>query len=177
MNFADSEFARKLAELRDSFDRAFAAPPAKAQDTLVGFLAIRVSGGAYAVRADELADVQASCKVVPLPGGHPDMLGISGVRGRLVPVYSLASLLGLATNKSSGWLAICKSGVALGLTFDDLEGYVQASPADVYPIELERSRGHVREVLRQAGATRSVVSVSSIVTMLRGALHNNRQGA
>jgi chemotaxis signal transduction protein len=177
MNGVDAEFARKLAEVREGFDQAFAAPPSRAQDALIGLLAIRVAGSSCAIRVEELVDVQAKCKVVPLPGGHPDMLGIAGMRGRLVPVYGLASLLGLGTNATFAWLAICKSKLSLGLTFDELEGYLQASPTDLYPIENERSRGHVSEVLRQAGATRSVVSTSSIIAMLRGAVNTSKQGA
>jgi chemotaxis signal transduction protein len=177
VNGVDGEFARRLVELRESFDKTFALPPpATAVDT-IGLLAIRVGGGAYAVRVDELADVQGACKVVPLPGGRPELLGLAGIRGRLVPVYSLAALLGLGKTASWTWLAICGSQQPLGLTFDDLEGYIQASPADLYPAaEIERSRGHVREVLRKDGTTRSVVSASSIVAILREADHNSTKG-
>jgi purine-binding chemotaxis protein CheW len=177
MSVVDPEFARRVSDLRESFDKTFALPPPSADRETVGLLAIRAGSGSYAIRVEQLSDVHGKCKVVPLPGAHPDMLGLAGIRGRLVPVYSLAALLGFGKTTSWTWLAICGSDRPLGLTFDDLEGYVQASPADLYPAaEFERSRGHVREVLRKDGATRSVVSASSIVTMLRGAVNGSKRG-
>ena len=177
MNSVETEFLRKLAELRQGFDRSFAAPPSSAEDAPVGFLAIRVSGAAFAIRVEELVDVHPKCKVVPLPGGHKDMLGIAGIRGHLVSVYSLGSLLGLGKSANFAWLATCKSDLSLALTFDELDGYVQASTTDLYPVEIERSRGHVREVLRHAGGTRSVVSAPSIITMLHETANTSKQGA
>jgi chemotaxis signal transduction protein len=166
----DPELARRIAELRASFDNAFALPPETTAITSIGLLAIGVGTAGYAIRMTELSDVQAARKVVPLPGARPEMLGLAGIRGRLVPVYSLAALLGQAVTRAWTWLAICGTEQPIGLTFDELEGYVQASPADLVPAAgVEGSRSHVRELLRKDGRVAMVVSAASIVAMLRNA--------
>jgi chemotaxis signal transduction protein len=164
----NQEFAERLNELRESFDRSFALPRADTSRSFVGMVAIRVSKGQYALRIDELADVQSACKVVPLPRARSEMIGLAGIRGRLVAVYSLAALLGHGDTKGWNWLAICNSGQSLALAFDDLEGYLQAPKADLYPAaEVDGTRAHVGEVLRSDNVTRIVVSTSSIIAMLR----------
>jgi len=166
---ANQEFARRLNELRESFDRSFALPVSSASDAFVGMLAIRVGRGQYAIRIADLADVQGACKAVSLPGARREMIGLAGIRGRLVAVYSLAALLGHGDTKAWNWLAMCSSpGQSLALAFDDLEGYVQASKADLYTTaQVDGTRAHVSEVLRSGNVTRLVVSTSSIIAMLR----------
>jgi purine-binding chemotaxis protein CheW len=163
----DLDFEARLTELRDGFDAAFARPATLTSSTAsIGLLAIRVGGEAYAIRIDELADVQKRCPVAKLPGAHPGQLGIAGVRGRLVPVYSLAALLGRGDSGAWSWLAICGTERPLGLAFDELEGYVQSAPTDlVAASDAQRARGYVREVHR-ADTARMVVCTSSIVGML-----------
>jgi chemotaxis signal transduction protein len=170
VSVANQEFAQRLIELRESFDKSFALPASTTSHTFVGLLAIRVGKGEYAVRIDELADVQKACKVVPLPGTRSEMIGLAGIRGRLVAVYSLAGLLGDGDTKGWNWLAICGAGQSLALAFDDLDAYVQVPKADLYPAaQADGARAHVSEVLRSGNATRIVVSTSSIIAMLRDA--------
>jgi len=172
----NQEFTRRLSELRESFDKSFALPTSTTSHTFVGMLAIRVGRNQYAMRIDELADVQGACKVVPLPGARSEMIGLAGIRGRLVAVYSLAALLGHGDAEGWNWLAICGTGKALGLAFGDLEGYVQAPQADLYPAaEVDGARAHVSEVLRSENVTRIVVSTSSIIAML-GDANGARKG-
>jgi chemotaxis signal transduction protein len=173
----DPELARRLVELRASFDNAFALPSETTAAASIGLLAIGVGTAGYAIRMTELSDVQVARKVVPLPGARPEMLGLAGIRGRLVPVYSLAALLGQAVTQAWTWLAICGTEQPIGLTFDKLDGYVQAAPADLLPAAGgEGSRSHVRELLRKDGAVAMVVSAASIVAMLRGAIGGMAEG-
>jgi chemotaxis signal transduction protein len=170
VSLVNQEFAQRLSELRESFDKSFALPISTTSHTFVGMLAIRVGKGEYAVRIDELADVQKACKVVPLPGARSEMIGLAGIRGRLVAVYSLAALLGDGDTKGWNWLAICGSGQSLALAFDELHAYVQAPKGDLYPAaQVDGARAHVCEVLRSGNTTRIVVSTSSIIAMLRDA--------
>ncbi len=170
------EFARRVAEARASFDAAFASSPEEAGAASIGLLAIRVGKDGYAIRMTDLSDVHAARKVVPLPGTRPELLGLAGIRGRLVPVYSLAALLGQAETQAWTWVAICGTEQPIGLTFDALDGYLEASPADLVAArESERSQGHVREVLRKDGATTMVVSAHSIVAMLHGAIDSSKR--
>jgi chemotaxis signal transduction protein len=164
----EAELAQRLAELRQGFDRGFAAPPATATAATVGLLAIRIAAGSHAIRMGEISEVQPAPRLVTLPGARPEMMGLAGIRGRLVPVYNLAALLGHDEPGTKNWVAVCGMDEPLGIGFDELEGYIQVLPTDLYPAaEVERSRGQVREVLHRDGASRMVVSVSSIVSTLR----------
>jgi len=174
-----TELASRLVEIRRAFDESFARPPPEASTGAVGLIAVRVGTQPFAFRIDDLADVQERCKVIPVPGAHPNLLGIAGIRGRMVPVYSLAALMGHARTDEWRWLAICRSKLELGLTFDELECYLQASPAELFPAaagESER-KGHVRDVLRQDGSTRLVIHTSSIIAALREAAGHSAKGS
>lgn len=177
MSGIDPEFARRIVELRASFDNEFALPPVETKAASIGLLAIRVGAERYAMRTTELSEVKDATRVVPLPGARPEMLGLGGIRGRLVPVYSLAALLGHTVTQVWNWLAICGTEQPIGLTFDDLEGYVQASPADLCPAAgVDGSRNHVRELLRREGTATMIVSAASIVAMLRNDADGSNSG-
>jgi chemotaxis signal transduction protein len=90
-------------------------------------------------------------------------LGLAGLKGRLVPVYSLAALLGLKEDPDeSCWLAVCEvEEEALGLTFANLEGTVRAAQADLYAAKVEGIK-HVREVVRLASDMGYVVDLTSL---------------
>jgi chemotaxis signal transduction protein len=174
----DAELTHRLAELRGNFDREFALPPRSTSVQTIGFLAIRLGAEPYAIRTAELIEVQVAPKLVALPGARREMVGLAGIRGRLVPVYDLAALVSHDEPEAKSWLAICGTDQPLGLTFDEVLGYIQAAPGDLYPTaEGERSGGHVPEVLRQDGATRMVVSISSIFATLRRGADNSTRGA
>ncbi|MGH7440963.1 MAG: chemotaxis protein CheW [Polyangiaceae bacterium] len=177
MSEVSSDLSRRLADLRSGFDAAFARPSAEAAKDSVGLLLLRLGTERYALRVTELSDVVAACKVVPLPGSRPELLGIAGVRGRFVPVYSLASLVGGPSSPSWSWIAICGSEEALGLTFDTLEAYVQVAPADlVAATSGDGSGGHVREVLRKDGTLAAVISTASIVGSIKSRAQGPREG-
>jgi purine-binding chemotaxis protein CheW len=172
-----SDLSRRLAELRSGFDTAFARPSAEVVKDSVGLLLIRLGTERYALRVTELSDVVPACKVVPLPGSRPELLGIAGVRGRLVPVYSLGALVGRPTSASWSWIAICGNEESLGLTFDVLEAYVQVASADlVAATSADGGGGHVREVLRSGGALAAVIGTGSIVIAIKSRAEGSREG-
>ena len=180
MSSAELELSSRLIEIRRAFDESFARPPTTAATSAVGLIAVRVAAHPYAFRIDDLADVHQRCKVVPVPGAHPNLLGIAGIRGRMVPVYSLAALLGYDRRDEWRWLALCRSKHDLGLTFDELEYYLQASPRELFPRaagEDQGSDGYVRDVLRQDGATRQVIHTTSIIAALRDAAGHSAKGS
>ncbi len=142
------------AQLREEFDHAFSLPIRK--ETLQGrhLLAIRIGGDPYALNPEEIAGLQVDRAIVPVPGVLPEWLGLAGIRGELVPVYSLAMLLGYeqsATTKSRG------------LAFDAFERHLnltlpQIAAADPTNIKTE----HIRAVAHVDGVSRPVISIPSI---------------
>jgi chemotaxis signal transduction protein len=132
-------------------------------------IAIRVSGDAYAIRVSEISGLANDRKIVALPSAVPELLGVAGIRGGLVPVYSLAALLGYSTEADQGrWLALSGGEEPVGLAFSAFEGYVRVPQAQIYTADQKDAvRTHVKHVVRAAAMVRAVVSVPLIREMIQ----------
>lgn len=84
----------QLAALRRSFDEAFAVPPRLREEGLEHLLLIRVAGEALALKTLHVTGLVRIGRILPIPSRIPELLGITGIRGTLVPVFDLAALLG-----------------------------------------------------------------------------------
>lgn len=138
-----------LAELRRSFDAPFARPAETHAAGVDKLLAIRVGTISYALRLTEISGLARHCGLVRLPSPAPHLLGIKALEGALVPVFDLASILGLSISSNSinptnsadpakpentaksadelRWLFTCYgTSTPVALAFADLEGYVDA---------------------------------------------------
>lgn len=118
-----------VAELRRTFDEAFAGPAMRSTARVEPMIAIRVAGQAFAVRATEIAGVVKRSHVCPVPGRIPEFLGLAGVRGALVAVYDLAPLAGAVRRAGEPqWFAMPRGEPQLALAFDAIEGLFDAEP-------------------------------------------------
>jgi purine-binding chemotaxis protein CheW len=163
----------KAAELRSAFDRARAIPfSSHAVERMESLLGIRVCGDAYAIRVSEISGLANARKIVEFPSAVPELLGVAGVRGVLIPVYSLAALLGYNEEVVPGkWLALCGIEEPVGLTFNDFEGHVMVSSEQVYNAEPDDvARTHAKHVVRTAQMVRAVVSISLIRELIQARL-------
>jgi chemotaxis signal transduction protein len=155
----------RAAELRTAFDRARAVPFAsEAAGRIESFLAIRVCGDAYAIRISEISGLANDRKIVPLPGAISELIGVAGIRGTLIAVYSLASLLGYGAEAVPGrWLALCGAGEPVALAFSQFEGYVMVPTQQVCAAEgKDEIRTHVTHVVHAADVVRAVISIPLI---------------
>ncbi len=150
-----------LEEMRQSFDAAFAAPPASAPTGLVDLLAITVAGHAYALRLNELSGVLCDRVVTPLPTSLRSLVGISASRGTLLPVHSLAYLLGHESAGGERWLAVLAGRVAL--SFDRFDGHLRLEGGR---IEAARAERLVAGVVRTDGGVRAVLDAAKILDSL-----------
>jgi signal transduction histidine kinase len=141
----------KAAELRSVFDKARALPfSLNGEEQAESLLAIRVSQDAYAVRVNEISGLVTDRKVVPIPSPISELLGVAGVRGALVPVYSLAALLGYGAETGQvRWLALCGTEEPLALAFGGFEGYTQVPLGQLYSADQEDENRNIREQLLQ----------------------------
>jgi purine-binding chemotaxis protein CheW len=159
----------RAAELREAFDRAFAAPPAGAAPETVGLLLVWVGAAPYALRVSDLSGLVRRRKVAPLPGGRVELLGVAGIRGSLVSVYGLAALLGHATAPlETPWLALSASPDPVALAFEELEGFLRVEAAELFGANTAGlARNHVREVVRVGKTTRGVIDARGAVLALK----------
>jgi len=166
-----SAIEEKVVELRSVFDRARAIPfSSQKAETIEDLLAISLSGDPYAVRVTEVSALVVDRKIVGLPSRVPELLGVAGIRGSVVPVYSFAALLGSGgLEDRMRWLVLCGAEEPVGLAFSDFEGYVRVPSAQIYPANGEYAKSeHVKDVARVAGRVRAVVSIPHIIEAIKG---------
>lgn len=168
MNSQRPRILENVAELRETFDQAFAVPAQPPVSNLDAFLAIRVAGRPFVLRVAELSRLEPSRKIVPLPGSPAALLGLAGIQGRLTPVYSLAETLGLGTSPGVGrWIAVCGREELLGLNFEDFEGFLQIPRTEIVVAAGERTGIPMPQAIRAAGAVRPIIHLPSILAEVR----------
>ena len=166
----------KVAELRNVFDRARAAPfSSGASEQTENLLAIRVCRDAYAIRVGEISGLATARKIVVFPTPIPELLGVASIRGALVPVYSLAALLGYAIEtEGTRWLALCGTEEPVALAFSDFEGYLGVALTQLYAAEQKGvTRAHVEHMVRATDMVRAVVSIPLLREAIQKRCGNN----
>jgi len=158
----------RSTELRRTFDRAFSEAPVTRETELDDLLDIRVGPDPYAIHLDQVTGVFADKPVTPLPGSFPELLGIAGFRGAIVPVYDLRTLLGYARGGSQRWLILTAGQPRIALAFDQFEGHTRvARTAIAEEGGGETQRHHVREVVRTGSSVRPIVDLPFVLEMIR----------
>jgi chemotaxis signal transduction protein len=158
----------RLGELRRAFDRSFAAPPPCGAAETKSLIVIRVAGETLVLRADDIAGIARRKRLVPLPSRTPELLGLAGIRGALVPVFNLAALLALAPcGGEPGWFALAMREAPIALAFDEFEGQVDVERTCLYDDQTAPARPHVRQLVRIGSLVRPVIEVPSILEAIR----------
>jgi chemotaxis signal transduction protein len=163
-----SALARRLQALRQAFDRSFTTPLGVESGAWEDFVVLSLGQSRLAVRLAEISGIFKGPRIVPYPTDIPALLGLAGIKGRLVPVYSLAALLGLKEDPDQPcWLAVCEvQEEALGLAFAGLEGTVRATQADLCAATAQGIR-HVREAVHLASGRGYIVDLTSLKTAVK----------
>jgi chemotaxis signal transduction protein len=158
------------ALLRRHFDQAFAEPHRPPPAASVDLLALRLSGRRYAIRQDQVSGLVARRPVIALPSSHPHLLGLAGVRGVLVPVFSLAGLMGAtASGERADWLVLCGHDEPVGLAFQDLDRYVRVP---LTALHVGRDGGPGQAIALVDGEPRVLIDVPELLATVR----RNRAG-
>ena len=165
------DIERRLAELRAAFDESFAAPPVQAPRDEAAFLLVLAGDRPYALRLDDLAGLEAHRTIVPMPGDAPGLLGLCAVRGRLVPAFDLAAILGARGRKETArWLVLVRDPEPIALAFDAFQGSRRVSAQDVHP--LASAAGPLaltRQAIQVDGRAIHVVDMAAVVSRMRQA--------
>jgi purine-binding chemotaxis protein CheW len=164
--------AARVVELRTAFDRSFAEPVVGAGPPMEHLLTIRVAGQPYAVRLSEVAGVFTGWSIVPVPGPRAELLGIAGHRGELIPVYDLASVLGVPvtgaeTDRPAGsnCVVLAASSEPVAFAFDRTDGHVRI-PADALRTSEGGDGDAAWAVVRAAGASWTVVGLARLIAAI-----------
>lgn len=164
---------RRAIELRTAFDRSFALRPHQETLEVDDLLAVRVSGDLYAIRLRDISGVVARRTIVAVPAAAPGLLGVAGIRGDIVPVFSLSSFLGYGDDhEAPTWTVLCGGEHPIGLGFAELEGYLRLPRSAVHADEASQGeRNYVKDVVATETGARPVIAVPHIITDIR-----NRRG-
>jgi len=166
MSEAPVSLAKRVADLRSAFDRAFAVPLQTETAVNQDLLAIRVGGEPYGIRLSEVSGLFVDRPITPIPASNASLLGIGGFRGAIVPVHSLAMLLGYSTLQLPRWLVMA-AAAPVALAFDLFEGHLRV-PADVIlPQQPEaQMRGYAPDFVHGGGIVRPVLHLASLIASL-----------
>ena len=175
----DSIEDNMAAQLRQAFDRTFALPPSGAPPETEDLLTIRVAGDPYAIRLVDIAEIITERRVVSVPTVTPDLLGLAGIRGGIVPVFSLSSILGYASDFGSPrWMIICGSEEPIALAFSDFEGYLRLPASALHADENFRATGEHVKCVNQVASTpdgvRAVISIPLIMATIHHRINQHR---
>lgn len=152
-----------LATLRASFARAFAEPPMP-EPACEDLVTIGVGGGRFALRVAELRALERRRAIVPLPTGLPGSLGLTTLRGRVVPVYDLGAIVGHPGGEVA-WLAFVERPEAVALGFASFDGFARV-PCEAFTRDTSQARPVVPELVRLDAVTRGVLDLRAAVNWI-----------
>jgi chemotaxis signal transduction protein len=166
-------------QLRQDFDRTFAMPPALASQEVEDLIMIRVAGDPYAIRLLDITEIVNERKVVSVHAVTPDLLGLAGIHGGMVPVFSLSSILGYGTDPiSPRWMILCGTEEPISLAFSDFEGYLRLPASALHVDEnVSATREHVKYVNQVASTpegVRAVINIAQIMATIRNRISLHR---
>jgi chemotaxis signal transduction protein len=159
----------RVAQLRSAFDKAFALPLGEPQPDGVELLIVSAGGQTYALRTSELAGLEVVSKVVPLPATAPELLGLCGAQGELVPVFALAAALGAPAAKTlPRWIALHRDKELVALAFEELRETRRVAARDISALELAPGRGAFsRHAIRLETGVIHVLDIPALISSLR----------
>ena len=175
----DSIEGSNAAQLRQAFDRTFALAPSLASPGVEDLLTLRVAGDPYAIRLLDIAAIVTQRRVVSVPAVTPDLLGLAGIHGGIVPVFGLSSILGYGPDPGSPqWMVLCGFEEPIALAFSDFEGHLQLPSSAIYADENFRTPRenvkYVNHVASTSNGVRAVISISLIVATIRNRISQHR---
>lgn len=166
---SESGYSDKTRIMREEFDRSFSLPMQATPSQAADLLAIRLRGDGFALRAREISGLAKSRKIIPLPGAHPALLGITGLRGTLMPVWDLGSLLGYVGQAGgTRWLVLGQGNHPWALAFDGFDGYFRLLESEIQPGSgREAEAGYARESCVFGGCGRLLVSLPTLLDTIK----------
>lgn len=167
------------AQLRQAFDRTFALPPSMESQEYEDLLTIRVAGNPYAIRLFDITEIVTGRKIVSVPTTKPDLLGLAGIHGGIVPVFGLSSLLGYSHDPGPPrWLILCGTEKPVALAFSHFEGYLRLPNSALHADDSFHAKSeqvkYVNQIASTPEGTRAVISVPLIMVSIRNRISQPR---
>lgn len=155
-------------QLRQDFDRSFADAARVERGDALDILAVRIATEGYALRAGEVAGLFKDRVVTPVPSATPELLGLAGLRGSVVPVYDLRVLLGHTRGERPRWLVLAAGPEVVGLGFDGFEGQFRVPREQIATAGPDVAQTKVGQAVRTGDVLRRIVDVPALVEAIKG---------
>lgn len=153
--------------MRSEFDAAFALPARGRVDAGEPLILVRLARDLFALRTETMSGIVKGRRIVKLPTRSTSLLGIVGLRGRIVPVHDLARVLALCSDGASpDWIALGGTDPPLGFAFASYEGHVLVS-RDRIRTENDATPGRGREVVETEDGIAPLVDLRALSAALR----------
>jgi purine-binding chemotaxis protein CheW len=131
---------------------------------------VRVADEDYALAVGDVLEVAEVGDLTPVPGAAAAVVGVRNLRGQVVPVVDLATVLGLPPASSPQRIVITEqAGRRAGLAVDEVAG-VEELPAS----SEEAEAVHVTRATLVDGALVGVVDVGSVLDAVEVTPANDR---
>lgn len=166
----------RVAAMREAFDRTFALPVAEQREETENIVTFQLKGDPYAVGVRQIIEVAAVDRFLPLPSPTPEFLGVTGLRGMIVPIYGLSMLLGYERDTDSPrWIVLVDERDPVGFAVGRIEGYRHVPKTSIYGPGAD-ARKHVRSFAQVDGVMRAIVDVASALASVKGEGDVGRSG-
>jgi chemotaxis signal transduction protein len=152
----------RAIELRDAFDRGFAAAARPPEPAHSDFLCIRVGGEPSAIPLGDIASLHVDLRVVAVPTHAPELLGVAAIRAAVVPIYALSAAFGIPGTGVPRWTVLVRGGSA-GFAFAGFDGHARIPDAS---IAVATQRGHLRGRFSLGGQPHSIIDLASVLTAI-----------
>ena len=155
---------RTVAELRQAFDESFTKPAVRQQEPDADLLLVRTRQTELALLTSDFAAIARCPALTAVPSGHRALCGLAGVRGALVAVYRLATLVGdERTGPDGGWVGLLRADPSAALQFDELVGYVRIPRSEIRSAAAREQVPGATEIVRVGNQSRAVIRMSTLL--------------
>jgi purine-binding chemotaxis protein CheW len=95
---------------------------------------VRVGSELYALPVGSVLEIAEVGRLTPLPTAPPGTLGLQNVHGAALPVFALATLLGISGDEGARLLVVVEDGARrAGLTVDEVRDVGELPPVEETP--------------------------------------------
>ena len=101
---------------------------------------VRVAGEHYALPVEQVLEVAEPGEIAAVPGSPPEVLGVRNLRGQVLPVITLATVLGLAESDPTRVVVVESGDLRAGLRVDEVLDIAQLPPS-AEPVESDFLHG------------------------------------
>jgi purine-binding chemotaxis protein CheW len=132
------------------------ADVATAQETDLRLATFALANEQYGIEAHLIVEIGRLSDYTPLPSAPPHLVGITNLRGEILPIFDLRALLGLrrgALDDLSRLVVLGKVRAEFGILADSTRELVSLSASELLPPPssvTEQARHYMRGVTKQA---------------------------